>query len=548
VRRRASLLLHVLIVLGLTFPGVMVAAPLPVETNLARVAAPVGRLDGPDEPDLASKRAKRRQERHQDRRQDRQQDHKQDRTKAERKQRRQQDRKHTRKKVDQPRTEPAAQGSWKQFCTGPDLIRLQESEECTHGPDPVPPGFDPKQPARPLAPRAAAQAADALSCDGDGQSGFRVQVLYVHASDRSSRFIAFLPSFQAWAAEADQIFQQSANETGPTRNLRFVHNASCQPIIEEVIVSPAGDGTFNATITELKDRGYDRTDRNYLAFVDTVSSNICGIGNIWVDDRPDGSVNQNNVGPRYARVDARAGCWDGYVAAHEIMHNLGGVQNTAPNASLGFHCIDEYDVMCYSDEPYFPSMRVDCPDFGLDNTRFDCGHQDYYDTSPDAGSYLATHWNPANNRFLIGAPQPPLDTEVPVVAWVKPVGNDQEHMVSSGTVVLEASATDDIGVQSVEFWHYHNATETWEKITTDTTAPYEASMDVADLDLGVNFLFTQAFDHLLRVSEGHQIRVNRTDGSPPPTTVSPPPIDDSEQPLRPKKDKKKKRKKGKKKR
>jgi hypothetical protein len=100
------------------------------------------------------------------------------------------------------------------------------------------------------------------------------------------------------------------------------------------------------------------------------------------------------------------------VAAHEVMHNLGGVQLSAPNASGGFHCIDEFDVMCYSNAGSgLPQMRIDCGESGRNTTRFDCGHNDYFHTNPAPGSYLANYWNPTNNRFLIGAklaaPLPP---------------------------------------------------------------------------------------------------------------------------------------------
>ena len=113
-------------------------------------------------------------------------------------------------------------------------------------------------------------------------------------------------------------------------------------------------------VGELRAQGYNRTDRIYLSFTD--ANVYCGLGTLKSDDRP-GSVNSNNSGPNYSRVDT--GCWSGSVAAHELMHNLGGVQNSAPNASGAYHCIDEYDIMCYSDGGGSGAMRVDCGNSSL---------------------------------------------------------------------------------------------------------------------------------------------------------------------------------------
>ena len=84
------------------------------------------------------------------------------------------------------------------------------------------------------------------------------------------------------------------------------------------------------------------------------------------------------------------------------MHNLGGVQHSARNATGGFHCIDEWDVMCYQDGSG-AATRVECPDRARDATRFDCNHDDYFHPDPPVGSYLANPWNTANSQFLIGA-------------------------------------------------------------------------------------------------------------------------------------------------
>jgi Ricin-type beta-trefoil lectin domain-like len=75
------------------------------------------------------------------------------------------------------------------------------------------------------------------------------------------------------------------------------------------------------------------------------------------------------------------------------------VNNSAPNSSQAGHCVDGYDVMCYPGAGVAPT-RLRCPD-RADARLLDCGHDDYFNTDPKPGSYLATHWNVADSQFLI---------------------------------------------------------------------------------------------------------------------------------------------------
>ena len=409
--RHASLLLSGLVVLGLIVSGLfVVGSPISSTTSEARVAAPAGSA-GPGSPALTRKRANRKPDRREDRRRDRKQDRKQDHKQADRRQAdKQKERTQDREPVSPAPEVEIREGDWQEYCAGPEMIPLPQVDFCTHGVDPAPAGFNINQPAELLPDETAEPETASVLCDGDGQSGFRVQVLYVFPDNTTSQFDPTLEqSLRGLAGQADQIFQKSAEETGSVRNLRFVQESGvlCQPDVAEVRVSAASIARFDTVIAALKAQGFNRTDRIYLAFTDAFV--YCGISTIWDDDRAY-SANWNYSGPSYSRVDA--GCWSGKVAAHEVMHNLGGVQLSAPNASGGFHCIDAYDIMCYSDSPYHPAMREPkpCP---VDMTRFDCGHNDYYDTNPAPGSYLANYWNPANNRFLIGAVAPPLPPPPP---------------------------------------------------------------------------------------------------------------------------------------
>ncbi|MEU9981755.1 RICIN domain-containing protein [Streptomyces sp. NPDC050856] len=248
-----------------------------------------------------------------------------------------------------------------------------------------------------------------VQCDGDGSTGNRVQVVYAHAPGRD-RYAQYWASFKKWAADADVIYAASAQETGGVRHIRYVTDADCTPTVLSVELPAAAMAEFSAMNKALAGKGFNRRDRKYMIFAD--AQVYCGIGTFNGDERP-GQDNLSNFGPSYGRTDS--GCWGGFTAAHELGHNLGAVNNSAPNTSRGAHCTDEWDVMCYSDSPYYPTMRNVCADRRSDE-RLDCNHDDYFHTNPRPGSYLATHWNIADNQFLMrrGGTRPdPTPTPTP---------------------------------------------------------------------------------------------------------------------------------------
>ncbi|HEY1012004.1 MAG TPA: fibronectin type III domain-containing protein [Herpetosiphonaceae bacterium] len=326
-------------------------------------------------------------------------------------------------------------------CVG--MFQVGKHEVCTHGPDES--GLA-QHVARSVAPVETVAPNDAIICDGDGVSGKRTQVMYVRASDRADRYASYLASFRTWAADMDTIYKASAAETGGVRNVRYVTDANCAVSVLNIVISAAGDDTFDKTISEVAAKGYTSANRKYLMFVD--ANVYCGIGGIQNDDR-NITTNRNDTTTSYARVDA--GCWGGSTAAHENMHNIGGVQLSAPHTSRGWHCVDEYDLMCYSDSPNYPAMQYICTDRAHD-TRFDCNHDDYFHTSPPAGSYLATHWNSANSAFLI---QPGGGTAPATPANLRVSG------ATASSVSLAWSDTSNETSYSVYKWQYINGQWAW---------------------------------------------------------------------------------------
>jgi hypothetical protein len=297
-------------------------------------------------------------------------------------------------------------------CAGLPYEIAGPSGGCTHGPDPAPAGVDVREERSVAALRATLDddASTTVPCVGDGVSGPRVQAVYAHASSSPSRYEEVAPLIQAWANDVNEVVSRSAAATGGARDVRFVTDPTCRATVLHVVLSPAGAADFRGTIAELGMQGLARTDRKYLVWMD--AGVYCGIAEMSVDDRPDPS-NRNNGGAgirgMVARTDVR--CWGTetrVVAAHELMHTLGGVQGGAPNATRAGHCTDEHDIMCYVDEPGV-AMRLVCGD-PTGERRLDCNGDDYFTTSPAPGSYLARSWNTANNVFLEGGdriPPPP---------------------------------------------------------------------------------------------------------------------------------------------
>jgi hypothetical protein len=239
------------------------------------------------------------------------------------------------------------------------------------------------------------------------------------------------------AAAVDAIFDDSAAETGGERHLRWVTDANCNVDIDAVHVSAADLSLANFScvpqpscttglVNALEDHGFDRQDRKYLVWVDTgtpltITNGRCdGVGGMYYDDRADPDRNYSNLYVGYTRVDDTClfALFDpvaGKVEAHELMHTLGAVQDSAPNATGNSHCRDDYDVMCYDDDgasgPVTVILPYRCPPAA--ELRLDCQDNDYFSTNPPAGSYLATHWNAANSGWLEAEPGTPQAPDVP---------------------------------------------------------------------------------------------------------------------------------------
>jgi len=298
-----------------------------------------------------------------------------------------------------------------------------------------------------------AAASREFTCDGDGTSGRRVEVLYAHAPDRPNRYRDVVGGIRAIVADVQFEFADSAEVHGSLAPLmpRFVHSrpqgGDCRPVVADVTLPSAGDDdSFAATIQALTGMGYDDPSRRYLVMMD--SSAGCGVGQYWDDDTADPTANRNNrvLQPLFSRIDAP--CWD-WAETHELVHNLGGVQDSAPNATGFGHCNDEYDLLCYDDGGPSVALRVTSACGSRDpwDRRLDCNGDDYFNPNPRPGSYLDLHWNVADSAWLFTpATIQPAVVVAPVVRVTAATLDPQGLLAVAGTLDQPGEAVTSVEV------------------------------------------------------------------------------------------------------
>lgn len=230
-------------------------------------------------------------------------------------------------------------------------------------------------------------------CIDDGTSGPRVQPVFVHRSGTPNRYPTFATILQRSMALTTGIVERSSDTT---RTVRWVHDASCRPVVWQVGVPQR--------------HTYDLVSlRRYLKRTDPRFRSRDRVYSMWVD---------SYTSPRWSGLgDTRwSATWSSsfgfvWVDAHELFHALGAVSPRAPHSTGKGHCWDEHDVMCYNDGGPTWQNSTPCPP-GDSHYRLDCNKDDYFAVAPRPGSWLARNpkANMANSRFLAVVPPRALPT------------------------------------------------------------------------------------------------------------------------------------------
>lgn len=287
-------------------------------------------------------------------------------------------------------------------------------------------------------PLASAPVA-APVCMGNGVNGPRVQLLYMYVEGQPDRSAQVVPQIaNDIVPRMEGVFRQTSKLQGRELGIRF-HMPNCRLEVETIEIGAkegatraSGSQAF-AVMKAVADGGYDSTDRKYVVWFDGATVGACGSAtrgyppspfplappdwdrHAFLSDNPT-PANRSNVGWQAhggletaviwregkEAIDSKKSseCWGrGGTGAsseiHELIHLLGAVSLSAPNSNGFYHCTDGNDIMCYPEQGVATTSRCSTP-----IEQLDCGGDDYFNARPPTGSYLSTHWNTANSRFL----------------------------------------------------------------------------------------------------------------------------------------------------
>lgn len=230
-------------------------------------------------------------------------------------------------------------------------------------------------------------------CFGTGTDGPRVRWIYVYKAGNTNRISSLRDNIAAIARRVTAVVYNSSMASGGTaQKVKFVTNSDCSLHIGAVALT--GDlSNFSNIKTQLRAKGFNQSNRKYIAMVDTASN--CGYGDLYPDESA-AATNSNNGGNMISAVWRP--CWN-YGEPHELGHMLGAVQRSAPHATAGYHCWDDNDVMCYKDGTAGSEKFQNICTAAIKNWEYDCRFDDYYTRGAES-SYLSTHWNIAENQYL----------------------------------------------------------------------------------------------------------------------------------------------------
>lgn len=318
------------------------------------------------------------------------------------------------------------------------IVHRDGSSSLTHGPE-APALFntwDDKTDPRVAWAVAHATKAD-VACVNPSTSGY-YNLVYAIPADRPNNSATIVPQLRQTAYEVSAFLDAESRRVSAHERtrLKFVCDASGQPVVSTVqLATSMASTTFNSIYNELLAAGkMDAmnllTNKRAMVLWDGTGGvgGAAGQAQLNMDDR-NAADNRNNYGGLMAVSYSPTPDWQ--VFAHELGHNLGAVQKTAPHSDSQGHCSEEVDVMCYS------PGHLGCTKFV-----FDCNNDDYFNPAPYYGTYIASHWNIASklNRFVARSTDSVIDAISPAIAGYGFLGSKFWFVSPNGAVTTSGGA------------------------------------------------------------------------------------------------------------
>lgn len=214
-----------------------------------------------------------------------------------------------------------------------------------------------------------------------------------------------------------------------------------------------------------------------------------------------------------ARNSAGESAWSGTRTVTIVPNTPGGLSASAASASqINLSWSDPggekdgYNVY-YSNGTYIGSTSST----SYQVTGLSCNTSFSFYVKAYRNSYLS---DASNTASASTQSCPPADTQPPVVNWTAPVGNEQILHVRSQMIQLEASASDNVAVQRVDFYRWDAVNEVWLDIGSDYAAPYQMSFNCGVLNSEWNHVFVAAYDTTGNGSGGKWILLYRDTPAP----------------------------------
>jgi len=257
--------------------------------------------------------------------------------------------------------------------------------------------------------------------NGAGTSGARVQLLYL-TGEANNTFGSDFARVRQDAQGVNVIFNESAAKTGGKRKVRWARNDKCLIAVEQVKVK---DSVFRGLaknqraediIAVLKEKGFNKADRKYLAVVNATATSGCGPRMLARnDDSPDSSNRNNNTSYQFLFRP----CWDnqndpGANAVHMasvLAESLGAPQSSAPHAQFTSRVKNGREVRSFTNSLYDMNGILSADTQGGVNATtytcpeeqaylLDCNNDDYYNAAPTKRTYVRDNWNIYFSNYL----------------------------------------------------------------------------------------------------------------------------------------------------